>query len=197
MPRKAIDYSKSLIYKICCNDPTITDCYVGSTTDKIRRKKCHKTRCNNPNDKNYNTYVYQFIRENGGFENWSIIVVEEYSCENKNQLELQERYHIENLQATLNKYIPTRTPQEYRIQHREKISEYKKEYYENNKNEILEYKKLYYEKNKEKISKKKIKCECGSEMTYQSLCQHRKTQKHINCLNQINNQTQANENDGT
>ena len=31
------DYSKALIYKISCRDPSITDCYVGSTTNLIMR----------------------------------------------------------------------------------------------------------------------------------------------------------------
>ncbi len=32
MTKKEIDYSKGLIYKLCCKDPTITDVYIGSTT---------------------------------------------------------------------------------------------------------------------------------------------------------------------
>ena len=28
-----VDYSKSVIYKLCCKDPTITDIYIGSTTN--------------------------------------------------------------------------------------------------------------------------------------------------------------------
>jgi DNA repair exonuclease SbcCD ATPase subunit len=152
MPRKAINYSKSVIYKLCCNDPSITDEYVGSTTDKTRRKQEHKCGCNNPNFKKYNYYVYQFIREHGGFDNWSMVVIEEHHCDNKNQLEIRERYYIETLQSTLNKNIPTRTLKEYVEQNKEKISEYQKQYYEQNKEEISEYKKQYYEQNKEEIS---------------------------------------------
>ena len=31
MPKKIIDYSKTIIYKIVCNDLTITEVYVGHT----------------------------------------------------------------------------------------------------------------------------------------------------------------------
>ena len=35
------------IYKIVCNDLSITDCYVGHTTDFVKRKCNHKIICNN------------------------------------------------------------------------------------------------------------------------------------------------------
>jgi vacuolar-type H+-ATPase subunit I/STV1 len=169
MPRKAIDYSKCLIYKLCCDDPTITDIYVGHTTDKIRRKREHKSRCNNQNSEYYNFYVYQFIRENGGWDNWSLVVLQEYPCENKNQAEMRERYWIETQQSTLNKVIPTRTKQEWNEENQEKLNEYqnlyhqekkqkireqRKQYRKKNKEELKEIKKIYYQENKEKIKEK-------------------------------------------
>ena len=59
MPKLPIDYSKTIIYKIVCNDTNITDCYVGHTTDFTRRKQLHKNDCNNPNGKNI---IIKFIR---------------------------------------------------------------------------------------------------------------------------------------
>ena len=87
MPKKNIDYSKALIYKIVCNDLNIKDCYVGSTTDFTKRKGHHKRGCNNVNTKCYNYNVYQFIRANGGWDNWTMVLVENYPCENKLELE--------------------------------------------------------------------------------------------------------------
>ena len=49
MPRKEINYSKTIIYKIRCEDENITDIYVGSTTNFIKRKNIHKSVCNNEN----------------------------------------------------------------------------------------------------------------------------------------------------
>ena len=82
MPRKAIDYSKCLIYKIVCNDLSITDLYVGHTTDFSVRKNKHKSVCNNKKNKSYNLKIYQTIREHGGWENWSMILVEYFPCDN-------------------------------------------------------------------------------------------------------------------
>ena len=90
-----VDYSKSLIYKLCCKDPLIEDIYIGSTTNMKVRKGQHKTHCNNKNDKRYNQNKYQFIRENGGFDNWDMIMIEEYSCNSKRELEKRERYWVD------------------------------------------------------------------------------------------------------
>jgi len=155
MPRKPIDYSKCVIYKLCCRDPTITDVYVGHTTNKTNRKRHHRVACNNENDKDYNIYVYQFIRDNGRFDNWEMIILEEYPCENVNQATLRERYWLESLNATLNKCIPSRTKQEYYLQNREIIN-----------------KKRY----------EKIECECGSSYTKNHQARHFKSKKHIEYL---------------
>ena len=34
--------------------------------------------CNNPNNKQYNSKLYKTIKDNGGFNNWTIEVVENY-----------------------------------------------------------------------------------------------------------------------
>jgi hypothetical protein len=188
MPRLPIDYSRCLIYKLCCNDPTITDEYYGHTTDKIRRKIQHKYSCNNPN-KYYNSYVYQFIRENGGWENWSMIVVEEYPCENKNQAEVRERFWIETQQSTLNKVIPTRTKQEWCEEHKEEILEKRKQYYDEHKEEMLEKRKQYYDEHKEEIREQRnqpFDCECGGSYTNRHKSRHMKTQKHLKYLDNLN-----------
>ena len=126
MSQKKIDYSKSIIYKLCCKNPLITDIYIGSTTNFRNRKYNHKTSCNNNSQKNkkYNSNLYKFIRDNGGFENFDMIMIEEYSCENKKQLETRERYYIDLLKSKLNKNIPTRTLQEHYNDNKNKIKKY-------------------------------------------------------------------------
>ena len=166
MPKLAIDYSKALIYKLVCKDVSIKDCYVGSTTNITKRRNCHKSSSINKNCKNYDMYVYQFIRENGDWNNWDMVEVEKYACEDKQSLHTRERFWIETLNATLNKFIPTRTQKEYRIdkhedivkqnkEYREKNKDKIKEYYEKNKEKISEYYKKYNEQNKEQITEKK------------------------------------------
>jgi hypothetical protein len=151
-----VDYGKSIIYKLCCKDPTITDIYVGSTVNKNRRNQLHKHYCNNINDKKYNFYVYEFIRNHGNWDNWQFVVVENFPCENKIQLQTRERYWLETLNATLNKVIPTRTI---------------KEYYKTNCEEIL------------KKQKEKINCECGCIASKNYIARHRKSKKHLKLLN--------------
>ena len=51
MPKIPIDYSKTIIYKIVCNDLSIKECYVGHTINMTKRKCCHKSTCNNEKDK--------------------------------------------------------------------------------------------------------------------------------------------------
>lgn len=172
MPRKPIDYSRCVIYKICCKDPIIKDIYVGHTTDLRKRKYMHHHYCINENSEHYNLYVYQFIRDNGNFDNWEIIVIEEYQCENINQATQRERYWLETLQATLNKQVPSRTRQEW-------------------DNNNREYYKQYRERNKDELNSKrnkKFECECGGKYTKQHQSIHFKSKKHLKYLeNQINN----------
>lgn len=149
MPRLPIKYSNTIIYKLCCLNPEIKDEYVGHTTDFPNRKRGHKNACNNPQHKNYNLKVYKFIRANGEWNNWSMIMLEEFSCENKLQAEQRERYWLETLKATLNIGIPTRTKQEYYLDNKEIILERAKQYQLDNKEIIADYQKQYRLDNKE------------------------------------------------
>jgi hypothetical protein len=85
MPKTNINYSNTIIYKLCCKDLSITDIYVGHTTDMRKRKWGHKSNCNNEKIKNYNLNVYQFIRNNGGWDNWEMIEIEKYPCNDRNE----------------------------------------------------------------------------------------------------------------
>lgn len=84
------------------------------------------------------------------WENVDIILIEEYSCDNKDQLERRERYWIDTLNPTLNKAIPTRTNKEWYEQNKDVINEKKREYREQNPDKTKEY----YQKNKEDIREK-------------------------------------------
>ena len=169
-----VDYSKSLIYKLCCKNPEIKEIYVGSTTNFIKRKYQHKSDCYNKNRNHYNHYKYQFIRNNGGFDNWDMVLIENYPCDNKRELEKKERYFMELLNATLN------TKKSY-LSEEEKIEQQKecvKDYRENNKDKIKEHKKNNNEKNK----KKKYNCVCGSNLRLADKKRHLSTTKHLNYI---------------
>jgi hypothetical protein len=132
MPKTPINYSKTIFYRIVCNDINITDCYVGHTTNFIKRKQQHKLLSNNKDYKDSNAYKYQFIRDNGGWENWSMIMINEMCCNDINDAKRQERLYIEEYQANLNKQLPTRTQTEYQKVNKDKIKKYKNEYQKKN-----------------------------------------------------------------
>ena len=144
MPKLPIDYSKALVYKIVCNDLSITDCYIGSTTDFIRRKSEHKRKYKFGTK----TKLYDTIRENGGFENWDFIEIEKHPCNDKNECHKRERYYIELYKSSLNMAIPARTQAEYKEENIEKINAYKKQWNIDNKEKMKEYMKKYYNEHK-------------------------------------------------
>ena len=142
-----VNYGNSMIYKLACKDTNITDIYVGSTTNFYRRKSEHKNTCNNINLKSYNNYKYQFIRNNGDFENWDMILIKNVNVSSKRELEKIEREYIDELKPTLNS-IKSYTSTEERKEHKK---EYRKDHYEKNKEHRKEYEKEYREKNKDKL----------------------------------------------
>ena len=163
MPKQNINWLKTIMYKFVCNDLNIIDVYTGSTTDFISRKSEHKYNCNNPNSKKYNLKIYQTIRENGGWDNWSMILIEEYPCNSSLEARSRERYHQETLNASLNMRKSQNTDKEYYIQNKEKIDKYNKQKYtdnnewyinyrKNNREKINEYAKNYREKKKQAIT---------------------------------------------
>jgi hypothetical protein len=200
MPKKDMDYSKCLIYKLVCDNFDVKDCYVGHTTNFKQRKRQHKCNTNNPNSKLYNLKVYEFIRENGGWTNWSMVLVEYFPCNDELEARARERFWYENLNGSLNSQYPNRSVKEYyndnkniiKNKHKiynenkkEQIAEYQKEYRENNKEEIAEYHKEYKKNNKQKIEERitrLITCECGGEFQYISKYRHIKSKNHLNYI---------------
>ena len=153
------DYNNTEIYKICCKDIDISDIYVGHTTNFYKRMHNHKTVCSNRKDKRNKTYLYKFIRQNGGWSNWEMILIEKYPCSDEKQAASRERYWFEFLRPTLNKNRPTITHdesleyhQQYYIQNKNKLLEYQHQYNKQNKNKLLEYKQHYYSQNKNKLN---------------------------------------------
>jgi hypothetical protein len=182
MPKKEMDYSKTIIYKIVCNDLNITECYVGHTTNFIKRKWKHQYSCNTETHNAYNLKIYQFIRANGGWDNWSMIEIEKYPCNDINEATARERHWYEQLNSKLNTCCPGRTKKEYCETNKEQI----KEYYETNKEQLLEKAKQYRETNKEQINEKqkqKFDCECGGRYILCHKLRHLNSKKHKDYLN--------------
>jgi len=164
MPKLPQDYSKSIIYKIYCNDKNITEVYVGSTTNFKQRKNKHKGNCNSEKNDKYNMRLYKIIRDNGGWDNYSMIPIIEYPCENKIQLLIKEEEYRKELNAQLNSckciIISHTDSMKESYQKRkgkidkDKVKEYNRQYKEQNKDALKEKNKLYYEKHKENLVQK-------------------------------------------
>ena len=154
MTKTKMNYDNTIIYKIVCSDLNITDLYVGHTTNFTKRKTMHKSDCNNENSPNYNVKLYKTIRENGGWDNWNMIEIEKYSCNDGNESRARERYWYEQLKANLNVCYPHRSTKES--------------------------KRIYYDRNKEEI----FVCECGKQFTNQHKKRHEKSLQHQKYLNQ-------------
>ena len=93
-------HSKATIYKVVCKDATITDCYVGSTTDLARRCRYHKACCSSEKQKHLN--LYKFINLNGGWENFSVLLVEKFPCCSSEELISRTHEVNQQLSAKLN-----------------------------------------------------------------------------------------------
>jgi len=161
------DYSKSCIYMLRHKDDTeLENIYIGSTTNFRLRKCNHKSCCCNPYDKDYNLKKYQYIRANGGWEEWIMVWLEDYPCESKRELYLREDQVMLEYQNRLNDKRASRTLKQYKEDNKEQVKKKKKEWYENNKVKLLN-------KNKEKT-----KCNiCGCEITKVHLKKHQETKK--------------------
>ena len=73
----------------------------------------------------------------------------------------------------------------YYNDNRDDILEQKKQYYKQNKHQLVDNSKRYYMLNRDKILQKnnrKIKCDCGSVISYCNLKRHFGTIKHKNSI---------------
>ena len=145
----APNYSKSAVYNLECIDPLIKEIYVGSSTNTKQRENKHKSDCNNENSKYYNLRVYVFIRANGGWDNWKLVIIEDnFPCENLTQIRAKERHHYDLLKPQLNTIRPLKTKKEQK----EEQAIYEKE----NKVEIARQKAIYNKENRVEIARKQV-----------------------------------------
>jgi hypothetical protein len=156
MPKIAKDYSKTVIYKLVNKeDYDNANIYIGSTANFTQRKCTHKSDCMNENNNAYNQKKYQFIRENGGWDEWNMIEVEKYPCNDNLEAEAREEHWRIHFNAGLNTkkcYIDISSQEyqkqyqtqyrldnldksrQYRLDNRDKNIEYQRNYRLNNKN---------------------------------------------------------------
>lgn len=182
--------------------------YIGSSKNIKKRMTRHKVDCNNENNREYNFILYQYIRENDGFDNFEFKILECYVCNFKWELlDREDDYILTYGDMCLNEIRAFLTDEE--IIERNKNN--KKKYYENNReairlkakedyinnreikldqnkksyekhhNKRLIQMKEYREKNREIILEKKKEltyCECGGQYTKSHKARHINTIRH-------------------
>ena len=186
-------YSNGRIY--CIRNNVNDDVYVGSTTQPLSQR-FQKHKCDLKNPKKNNFKFYQYMNELGE-QNFYIELIEEYPCENIEQLRRKEGEWIRKM-ATLNTKIAGRTTREYYEEHLEDKKEYDKLYHEENKDKRSKQAKERYEKDKERIkqrvhdryyrekdkikeyTKQTLECPCGVKFLILNKSRHLKSKHHQN-----------------
>jgi len=152
---------KAYIYCIY-NNKYIKNFYIGSTKDfKIRMDK-HKSDCNNPNSSGYNYKLYKFIRENGGWSEFSKMIIATVDVIDKIEQRKIEQVYIDHLEPGLNDCRSYRTLEQRK-----------------------DYEYDYRIKNRELINKK-MNCMCGGKYTKQNKTIHERSKKHQKYILKIN-----------
>ena len=189
-------YQKSKIYKI--TDLGHNEMYIGSTVQPLSKRFSHHK----------DTYLTHpcssaYMFETYGKDNCKVILIEEYPCENREQLRAREGYYIETLNC-VNKFIPGGNKSDwdkrYYNKNKETISEKSKAHYQEHKTEIKEKCKQYRENNRERkrevdkayrinkweeLNAKKLEpilCECGCYSVRSSIARHMKSKKHLKLM---------------
>ena len=159
MSRNPKDYSKGKIY--CIRNTINDDIYIGSTCQSLSQRMVQHRRDMTARQ---HMKLYKSMTELER-ENFYIELLEEYPCENFNQLTKREGQLIRQHQSALNQLINGRTKKEYYDDNKHKVKEHYeqnrdiklqqvKQYYEQNKGAKLEYAKQYRDDNKRKIQEK-------------------------------------------
>ena len=138
-------YNRGKIYTIRCKEDNNLIYVVSTVQPLYKRWYDHKYRCNNESHKDYNKLLYVKMRELD-INNFYIELYKNFKCGNKEELTMKEGEIIRQI-GTLNKVVAGRKRKEYIVENKEKIKEYRKQYYNNNKEKT----KIYVEDNKEKI----------------------------------------------
>lgn len=166
------------IYAIEClvND----DFYIGSTLNLDKRIKRHKSNTYHSKEKFFQK-LYVNVRENGGWDNYKFVIVEENII--SSQLRKQEQFYFELLSPSLNSINPILT----RSRRRKMDIVYRKRAYERNPEKIKEKWRNAYWNNKEKRlaykAQKKL-CECGCYVRNDAYARHKTCNKHKKLLEQ-------------
>ena len=128
-----VEYKTGLVYMIECKDPAIKQFYIGSTMRTYsERRNEHKYMSKNKKSK-----LYNFINDNGKWNNWNLTVIEYIDVKKDYEIRIFEQLWIETLYPELNEnraYIS-----EFELKLQKNI--FANKHYHNNKTKILNHQK--------------------------------------------------------
>lgn len=148
--------------------------------------------------------LYTMIRENGGWEEFSMIQIKEFPCENTREAHMEEDRTMRELKARMNERRAYMTVEEqkerdqksYQLNYeknKEVICEKMRQYRIKNKEAINEKDRETYLLRKDKINvrkKEKLTCECGYITVRANITRHKKSERHINLMAKLANQAE-------
>jgi len=154
-----------VMYKICPKNKELDLCYIGNTTNFVERMKRHKLQAVNENGNKSHQKHYVSIRQNGGWDEWEMIEIEQFNGKTRLEARMREQELIKEHNANLNtlnayvteekrKAIKKAITEKYRENNKELLKEQTKQYKEDHKEIIAEQMKKYRAENKEKIREK-------------------------------------------
>lgn len=137
------DYTAAKIYRLV--NSADDQVYVGSTCGTLNRRFAkHKK-----DSRRYPTQrVYAHVANGGGWDSWSIELVEAVPCKSLTELRAHERRYVETI-GTLNTQLPGNFAM-YAT-----ALDYCRAYYAQNKAKVNERRQLYRAENSEAINKRK------------------------------------------
>ena len=144
------DYQKSKIYKLWSPSKNIV--YIGSTTETLAQRLAkHKNHYKAYNNDNTKSYISSFLVLD--CEDYKIELLEEYACNNRQQLDKKEGEYIRNNEC-VNNHVAGRNMKEYYIDNADKLKEHRKQYYLTNIDKVKEYDRLRNQTEERKMYKK-------------------------------------------
>lgn len=192
------DYAFGKIYKII--DNTSPMFYIGSTCyPKLSQRLAKHRQHLRDYEKGYGRYTASFEILNN--DDYKIILLEDYPCDNIDQLTSREQYWMDELKCDdminkvnakgVNIEKKKQKDKEYRETHKEKEKVRQQKYRDIHREELAQKQKEYYENNKEKEKERKkewrknnkIQCDrCNSIVSPDYFKKHRQTKSCLTAL---------------
>ena len=175
----------------------------------MQRKHAHKQSCTNAKTVNYRCKLYDVIRNNGGWDNWKMEIINFFKCHDHYEARQKEQEYFVSLNANLNSIEPFPTQKPNVILEKKEPNEEivldakfyceKCEYNTNNKKDYFKHLLTLKHNNKKNVEQQnnftKYKCDCGIILhSRTTIWRHKKVCNFIPIL-QNNSHVQPNNND--